>query len=59
MKPRGDLGGSNDRSRELRAIKPPCYAASLYLQTSSDFLLYVKFARKVFTNYFFFLRPDF
>ena len=59
MKPRGDLGGSNDRSRELRAIKSPCHAASLYLQRSSEFLLYVKFARKVFTNYFFFLRSDF
>ena len=59
MKPRGDLGGSNDCSRELRGIKSPCYAASLYLQRSSEFLLYVKFARKVFTNYFFFLRPDF
>ena len=39
MKPRRDLGGSNDRSRELRAIKLPCYVASLYLQRSSDFLL--------------------
>ena len=28
--------------------------ASLYLQRSSGFLFYVKFARKVFTNYFFF-----
>ena len=36
-KPRGDWGGGNDRSRELRAIKPPCYAASLYLQRSFDF----------------------
>ena len=30
-----------------------------YLQRSSGFLFYVKFARKVFTNYLFFLHPDF
>ena len=56
MKPRGDWGGSNDRSaRQNRHATQ----ARLYLQRSSGFLLYVKFARKVFTNFFFFLHPDF